>query len=70
MTEDQAVNAIKHESPGSLNWIRGMKRMIDLDTKKIRKIDNKLNKKDIDLETRASLQISVYKNMELLKTYW
>lgn len=70
MTEDQAENAVNNDSPGSMNWIRGMKIVINLEAKKIKRLENKWNKKDIDKEQIASLSESMNKNIQLLKTHW
>ena len=70
MTEDQAEDAIKRHSPGSLEWIRGMKHMITLEGKRIEKLEDKSDKKDIDKEQLASLAESKDKNTKLLIAHW
>ena len=70
MTEDEAENAIKRHSPSSLGGIRGVKHIIGLEDSRIKKLENKLNKKDINNEQMASLIDSKNQNIKLLKTHW
>ena len=70
MTEDQAEDVIKRHSPGSLEWIRGMKHMITLEGKRIEKLEDKFDKKDIDKEQLVSLAESKSKNIKLLIAHW
>jgi len=70
MKKDEAEHVIKRNRPGSLEWIRGMKHVIDLEDRRIKKLEDKLNKKDIDKEQLASLAESKDQNIKLLKTHW
>ena len=70
MTEDQAEDAIKRHSPGSLKWIQGMKHMIVLEDSRIKKLQDKSDKKDIDKEQLVSLAESKSQNIKLLETHW
>jgi len=70
MKEHEAESAIKSNSPGSLEWIRGIKHMIQLESSRIEKLKNKFPKKDIDNEQLASLVDSKDQNIKSLKTHW
>ena len=70
MTEDQAEDVIKRHSPGSLEWIRGMKHMITLESKRIEKLQDKFDKKTVEFDELSSLVDSKEKNIKLLEAHW
>jgi len=70
MTEDKAESYIKSKQPGTLEWIKAMKYLINFESNEIKKLGNKLNKKDIDKEQLISLADSRDKNIQLLRIHW